>query len=59
MSQKKPTKRTKRKGLADKPISLYGVDFETAVAAAMATGKPPKKKNSPQKSKVRKPKRRS
>jgi hypothetical protein len=32
-------------------LSLAPLDFETAVAAAMATGKPPIKKNRPQKKK--------
>ncbi len=36
---------TSTEGIRDKPLSLAPLDFETAVRAAMATGKLPKPKS--------------
>jgi hypothetical protein len=40
----RPKKSKSKAGTSDKPISLAPLDFETAVRAAMATGRPPKVK---------------
>ena len=48
MEKRKQTK------ASDKPISLAPLDFETAIRAAMATGKPPKAKRPAKKRKARK-----